>query len=413
MTTLYRVKSERQLHWGDDLHWAKFYPEKQRVHRRKMQERQDLILFIANLHAVACDTEMPLGMIHIPMRLMSLRDWVQDFHVVLDKFFSIVQLGYNLGEGNHELSILVPLNVQNGKRKASDAAKELRYAVPERPDSKVVSKVYIRQDRRESILHELKMKRRLDLLAPVQWLLERPEVNFHFEPAGKLRMRDTSVWPVAAVETWPSWLREQLFGQGLDIDSAYTQFLLFALQEAYRDSPTMLQTLYPDLLRSVHDKAGFRRELCVDVMGLEHTIENIGIVKQICMSLANGSRISPAILQGARSYSDAAEMIVQSVENIAPTNLARISKRFEAISRQYTNARKTICAAKLRQNPSRQNLKKVFNTYFEWERDARYAIWDLIGQHGVMVHDGIDGVPERYLNDIPSLIQQLGIKLTA
>lgn len=413
MTTIYRVASTRQLHHSDPLHWANFYPEKQRVHRRKMQERQDLILYIANLHAVACDTGMPLGMIHIPMRLMSLRDWVQDFHVVLDKFFSIVQLGYNLGEGNHELSILVPLNVQNGKRKASDAAKELQYAPPERSDSKVVSKVYIHQERRESILHELKMKGRLDLLAPVQWLLERPEVNFHFDPAGKLRMRDTSVWPVPAVETWPSWLREQLFGQGLDIDSAYTQFLLFALQEAYKDAPTMLQTLYPDLLRSVHDKAGFRRELCVDVMGLEHTIENIGIVKQICMSLANGSRISPAILQGARSYSDAAEMIVENVENIAPTNLARIAKRFESISRQYTNARKTICSAKLRQNPTRQNLKKVFNTYFEWERDARYAIWNLIGKHGVMVHDGIDGVPQQYLNDIPSLIRQLGIKLTA
>jgi hypothetical protein len=347
------------------------------------------------------------------MRLMSLRDWVQDFHVVLDKFFSVVQLGYNLGEGNHELSTLVPINVANGKRKASDAAKELRYAPPERPDSKVVSKVYIRQDQGESIIANLRSKSRLDLIAPVQWLLDRAEVNFHFERAGRLRMRDTSVWPVAAVETWPSWLREQLFGQGLDIDSAYTQFLLFALQDAYKDAPTLVQTLYPDLLRSVHDKVGFRRELCVDVMGLEYTDENICVVKQICMSLANGSRVSPAILQSARAYSDAAAMIVEHVENIAPTNLARIAKRFEAISKQYTNARKTICSAKLRQNPTRQNLKKVFNTYFEWEREARYAIWNLIGQHGVMVHDGIDGVPQEYLNDLPSLIRQLGIKLTA
>jgi hypothetical protein len=377
-----------------------------------MMKRQDLILYLANLHAAAIETQMPLGMIRIPMRLMSLRDWCQDYRVVLDAFFDVDQLGYNLGDGKHELSTLIPKNVVNGKRAASKAAANLKYVVPPRPTTGVVSKVYIQQQARHDILQGLLRSNRLDLKAPVEWLLNQSEVNFYFEPAGRLRQRDTSVWPVKGIETWPSWLREQLFGPGVDIDSAYTQFLVSELRKAYEGRERLLALLYPDLLRMMEDKKTWRNELCSNTLNLEINEENMGVVKRICMSLANGSRISPAILLGNRSFSITADIVIASTEDVSPSNLIKIGNRLQEIARQYVNARNAICLNLLNMKASRVNQKKVFSSYFEWERVARYAIWEECGRHGVMVHDGIDGVPQEYLNDLPRIMRDLNIRLT-
>lgn len=411
MTVLYRV-SGGNVHHSDPLHVGNFYPDKLRHHRGVMQRRQDLILYLANLHAAAVQSGMPLGMIHIPMRLMSLRDWVQDYHVVLDAFFDVKNLGYNLGDGSFEISTLVPKNVSNGKREASKAAAELKYVLPERVDVGSISKVYIQQHNRDQILKKLGTSSRLDLKAPVQWLLDQTEVNFHFERSGKLQQRDTSTWPVKGIETWPSWLRELLFGEGVDIDSAYTQFLIGHLKQAYSNQESLMNRLYPDLLRSLSDKKAWRLEICQDVLNLEPTDENIGVVKRVCMSLANGSRISPAILLGNRSFSVTADIIIASTEDISPTNLIRIGDRLQAIAKQFVNARKVICLHHLKSRASRANQKLVFSSYFEWERVARYGIWEACDRHGIMVHDGIDGIPEEYLNRMPQIMEELNIKLT-
>lgn len=390
-----------------------FYPDKLRHHRGTMAKRQDLILYLANLHSTANRTGMPLGMIEIPMRLMSLRDWVQDYRIVLDHFFHVRQLGYNFGEGHHELSILVPKALtKHSDRAASRAAINLQYILPERSEHGTISKVYVVQANSDRIMKKLADRGRLDLHAPVEYLLSMPEHNFHFTPAGKLQQRDTSIWPVQAIETWPSWLREDLFGPGIDIDSAYTQFLIGHLRDATKDQPKMLQLIYPDLLRSLVDKKAWRTELCEDVLGLEATDENIGIVKKLCMSLANGSRISPAILTGSRAFSVTADLVFATTEDVSLENLTRIGKRLARIASQYSDARKTVCTWLLRTNPTRANQKKVFSSYFEWERVARYAIWEACGRHGIMVHDGIDGVPEEFLKDMPSLMEELNIRLT-
>ncbi len=414
MTAIYRVSAKKQPHHSDPLHWSNFYPDKQRHHRSTMNKRQDLILYLANLHASACRSGMPLGMIHIPMRLMSLRDWVQDYRVVLDVFFDVHSLGYNLGDGNHEISILTPKAWQNSDKlkSASTAAGVLEYAPGIRPDSDVVSKVYIQQQNADRILEKLTKTSRLDLYAPVQWLLKQAEVDFHFRRAGKLQLRDTSIWPVNGVETWPSWLREELFGQGLDIDSAYTQFLVSHLRKAYADQPHLLELLYPDLLRSLSDKKNWRIELCRDVLGMEVNEENIGVVKRVCMSLANGSRISPSILTGCRAYSITADLVIQACDDVTPSNLIRIGQRLQTIANQYVSARKAVCIKFLRQNPSRKNQKGVFSSYFEWERVARYMMWEAVDRHGIMVHDGIDGVPQRYLDRIPMIMERLNLRLT-
>ncbi len=93
-------------------------------------------------------------------------------------------------------------------------------------------------------------------------------------------------------------------------------------------------------------------------------------------------------------------------------NLDRIGLRLQKISRQYSLAKKIVCNKLLRLNPTRVNQKLVFSSYFEWEREARYAIWNAVDRHGIMVHDGIDGIPSTYTVDIQKIIDSIGLKVT-
>lgn len=415
MTVLYRVSSS-SVHWESSLHWSKFFPNKLRHHHTMMSKRQDLILYLANIHSSACKSKLPLGLIHIPMRLTSLRNWVQDYRIVLDKFFEVKQLGFNFAGGKNEVSILVPKRVFNEVLEASVTATSLNYIIPSRaalPQDCIISKVYIRQHAKDFILQKILDTNRIDLYSAAKWLLTQGEVNFHFTKSGKLQLRDTSVWPVQAIETWPSWLREELFGAGLDIEAAYTQFIIQHLTAAHADQPKMLHLLYPDLMRSLYDKKNWRSEICTNILGLDDNEDNIKIVKKLCMCLANGSRISPAILIGSRAFSDAAQIVFESVKDVSLENLSIIGEKLSRISTQYSTATKTVCLWVLEKNPSRLNKKKIFTSYFEWERIARYAIWEACGQHGVMVHDGIDGIPEEYLIKLPEIIKNVGIKITS
>lgn len=374
-----------------------------------MQDRQDLILYLASIYTAAVKTGKPLGFCRIPMRLMTLREWVYDYKRVFDYFFNICSHGYNLGE-KHEISIVTPKKLEL----ESIPNRKLIYVPPARSMEGVASKVYVRQERREEILSALADSGRLDLHAPVDWLLTLPinEVAFYFSPAGRLQKRDTSIWPIAAIETWPKWLREELFGPGIDIESAYTQFLIGHIHTAYSDRPHLVNLLFPDLVRCLEDKQKWRQELCA-TLGLEWNKDNKGIIKKICMSLANGSRISPAILVGSSSYSITRDIIIKEVTDASPSNLIRIGERLSQISKQYIAARKLVCSLQLQLEPTRSNQKQVFSSYFEWEREARYQIWEAVDRHGIMVHDGIDGIPEKYLSDIPKLVSQLSIRLTS
>ena len=300
---LYPVAVKTRLSCTDPLHVNNFY-NKQRVHWQKLQDRQQLVLYLANLHAAATSTGMPLGMVEITLPLSKLRKWIHDYRVVLDHFFEVRQLGYHLENDEFEFSKLIPKKLSSQTAvAASRAAANLEYEVPKRPDNCTISKVYVQQQNAEAIREYIKAKNRLDLLAPTEWLLKHPEINFHFVRAGRLQLRDTSVWPIAGIENWPSKLRELLFGPGLDTDAAYTQFLVKTLQEVHAKSPELLKMLYPDLLKAIHDKQQWRADLCQKVLRLPLTDENIGLIKRICMSLANGSRISPGILLNGVAFS--------------------------------------------------------------------------------------------------------------
>jgi hypothetical protein len=393
---------------------GRFYPHVERRHPKIMQKRQDLILYLANIHAAALKSGMPLGFCEIPMRLMSLREWVYDYRNVFDYFFDVKQTGYNLGD-KHEISIVTPKKLSiTQTNDAKTITNQLMYVPPPIPKDGVVSKVYIQLHKKEEILDKLAQANRLDLHAPVTWLLSQKtdEMNFYFSRAGKLQLRDTSTWPIQAVETWPSWLREALFGPGIDIESAYTQFLLDHVKQAYKGRENLVGILYPDLVRSLDDKVQWRNELCKDLLGMEINEENISIVKKICMSLANGSKVSPAIMIGNGGFSVTRDIVIQSTQDISPTNLIRIGERLSRISKQYAQARKVVCTLDIKISPSRINQKKVFQSYFEWEREARYEIWEAVGRHGIMVHDGLDGIPQQYIEDLPNIIKTLNIKIS-
>lgn len=405
MTTIYRVRSTDAIHYSDPLHVGRFYSGAQRVHRKTTNCRQDLILYLAGIHAAAVKTGQPLGFCRIPMRLTSLREWVYDYRPAFDYFFQVVEQGYNLANGQNEISIVIP------KKLPHDIVRhKLEYVPPPRPASGVESTVFIHQHRADAIRKKLTDTGRLDLHAPVNWLLQHNEVRMIFAPSGRLQLRDTSVWPISAVETWPAWLREDLFGEGIDIESAYTQFIVTHLRDAYADRPQMVNVMFPDLIRSLEDKKKWRQEICEGVLGLEPTEQNIGIVKKICMSLANGSRISPGIMLSG--FSVTKDIIIQKTEDVTPSNLIKIGERLSNISKQYSHARKLVCCHEMGVSPSRANQKLVFASYFQWERTARYKIWEAVGRHGVMVHDGIDGIPPEYLRDIPGLVKSLNIRLT-
>ena len=68
---LYKVRSEKEIHFSNPLHWSNFFQNKQRHHHQLMLKRQDLILYLANLHAKAVSTGMPLGLIEIPSLMSS------------------------------------------------------------------------------------------------------------------------------------------------------------------------------------------------------------------------------------------------------------------------------------------------------------------------------------------------------
>lgn len=373
------------------------------------------MLWLANLYHGAIRCGKPFGFCTVQVRLMDLRHLVRDYRPALEYFFEVKQLGYYLDEENTEVSTLVPKKLEAHELGLIDeTADALRYEPPARPEGTVVSKVYLRQglDRR-ALVEKCLTTGRPEIIPQLSWLLQQPtELNFHFVPSGKLKLRDTSVWPISGIETWPSWLREELFGPGIDLDSAYVQFLLHYLEEIYKDRRHLLQMLYPDLLRLLHDKEAFREELCTQVLQRPYEDKYRSLIKQVIMSLANGSRISPYLLTSGSGFSLTAQLILEAAPDASLNELINIGDRLQQISKQFASARKQTCAHVLKKMPNRANVREVFSSYFAWERQARYALWYEVQCHGIMVHDGLDGVPQEHLNRLPEIMLQLNLKLT-
>jgi hypothetical protein len=387
------------------------------LHRTRVEARQDLVLWLANLYHGAIHCGKPLGFCSIQVRLMDLREWVRDYKPALDHFFEVKQLGFHFDEDNTELTTLVPRKLPPEELNiVGETAESLRYEPPVVPVHSVISKVYLSPGLdHKSLVARVLVHGRPELVPQLNWLLKQgqTELNFHFQPSGKLKQRDTSVWPIAAIETWPSWLREELFGPGIDLDSAYVQFLMHHLKVVFKGRDTLMQTLFPDLIRLLEDKENFRKELCTQVLQRPYNEKYRSLIKQVVMSLANGSKISPALLTNGGGFSLTAELIVDAAPDATISDLTAIGERLKRIADQFASARRYACMDLLKKSPTRKNVKQVFSGYFSWERKARYALWEEVGRHGIMVHDGLDGVPKDQLARLPELIKSLDLKLTA
>lgn len=416
MTRPYKLTSN-PISPNSPLHWTRFWPDLQRIHRGRVEARQDLILWLCNawIGAVDSSEKLPYGFRAIQMRLSDLRDMVRDYQNVFNVFFTVRQKGFNISEEKHEVSTVIPNKLHPTLEQAVRlSAKHLRFIPPVLPeDDTVISKVYLQPTiDRATIVDRVLQAGRPELVPQLLWLLglKSPEINFHFVPSGKLQQRDTSVWPIAAIETWPGWLREELFGPGIDLDAAYIQFLMQYVRALGSDTRKLL---FPDFERLIDDKENFRRELCEQVLKIPYDVDGKTLVKQIIMSLANGSKISPRLLICGSGFSAAADLILGSLPEVSQEHLDRVGARLKRLSDQFDAARKYAAIEIHGVAPTRATVKTVFTHYFVWERQARYALWEAVGRHGIMVHDGLDGVPREYLDRVDELVSQLNLKLTA
>lgn len=417
MTQPYKLNYRSNLHPHHPLHWLNFWPDLQRIHHSSVIARQDLVFWLANLHANATKDNLPLGMSEVKCRLCDLRAWVRDYEPALLHFFSIKQRGFFIDDENHDVSTLIPKRLPRLESvQVKRVVRSLKYKLPPLPEEDtIISKVYLRSGLvLAPLLDQVRLCGRPELVPQVTWLLSQdsPEFNFHFKPSGKLKLRDTSVWPIAAIETWPSWLREELFGKGIDLDAAYIQFLMQNLKEVYKHDLRLIPVLYKDLERLLNDKEGLREELCTELLGLPYTDKNRSFIKQILMSIANGSKISAKLLETGSTYSQTVQVILQGTKSLQHVDFNKIGDRLQQIASQFSSARK-VCALHLFKHvPNRDRIKKVFSEYFSWEREARYAIWEEVNRQGLMVHDGLDGVPEHELARLDEIMEKLTLKLT-
>lgn len=376
---------------------------------RKRKQRQEMIFSVAiTWLRVAKRQIWAPGMLEDELFLTRLTKEVRDARTIIEHFFTIQRLGFNLGDGvNHGPTIVSPKKLPASYINSIEKhLHKIIFSPGAEPTSKHLTQttVHIRGDASHDIKFKLKMEQREDLLPAVTWLLDRPgEMKFFYRPAGKLQARDTSVWPVKAIETWPGWLRTALFGTTIDIENAFCQFILHHLEKKHQGNPNLLKLKYPDLLRAAYDKKNFREELCREVLSLPPHEENIDIVKRLIMALANGSNATAGLMT-SESRSQAVAIVKQHSPNLLPTEAIRAGDRLSRIATQFRSAKRELCIH-FGWKPTRENMKKVFQEYFTWEKESRYKIWEATGKTGLMLHDGLDGVVTDL--DADELVQQI------
>ena len=361
---------------------------------RKKRQKMILSVAFAWYRLVKKQIKTP-GMINEELMLTGLTKEVRDAKVIIEKFFTITRVGYNLGDGvNHSPTLVSPKKLPYRVIEAIEGiVNKITFnpGIPPTGKTLVRTQVSVRKQAEGVVRAKLKVEDREDLIPAVEWLYKQEgPIQFYYRPAGKLQARDTSVWPIRAIETWPGWLRTELFGVTIDIENAFCQFILENLEK--KNEPKLLQLKYPDLIRAAYDKQKFREELCLTVLRRAPTDDNISIVKKLIMALANGSNASAKLMVGSGRIPEAVQIVRNAAPDMLPSEMMAAGDRLQAIAKQFRSAKRELCIALLNAKPTRVNQKRIFQLYFEWEKTARYKIWDAIGQSGLMLHDGLDGV---------------------
>lgn len=395
MITVHSVQIEEELPISSPLHVSKFFSLRG-MWWSKRKARQTMILGIAAAWYKSISKQRGgYGFIEEEVYLTSLTSQVSDIKPVFEKFFHIKEVGYNFNNGLKSSTKCTPKKLPQPIVAEIDRIlnQVTYYPGIEPTDPKLtVTHTQIVKGRTSFIRQKLKDEDREDLLPMVNWLLKQDTpLKFYYKPAGRLQARDTSVWPIRCVEQWPGWLRSELFGTVVDIDTSYCQYLMSHMEEKHRARPEMLTMKFPDIMRLLNDKQNFRNELVEKHLRLPVTDESIKIVKHVLMALANGSNCSRNLMIADHSQSQVVRIIREECPHLSMTELADIGERLQKIVNQFRNAKRAICVARYGK-PTRDNMKRVFKDYFLWEREARYSIHKAVGQTGLMLHDGIDGI---------------------
>lgn len=396
MLSIHPVDIDRELDRSNPLYVGHFFPLKG-MWWRKRKQRQGLIISMALAWSrlVRKNTNNP-GFLEEEILITSLTSQVKDARVILEHFFTIKRIGFNFGENNKSPSIVAPKKLTKKMRDAvAEICTEVRFSPGEAPVSSKFTKsdVHVRKLDKAKLLEKLSSLDRDDLIAPVSWLLDQGSpVTFLFEPSGNLQARDKSVWPIKSIERWPGWLRMELFGTVVDIENSFIQYIVQNLERKYEGNPQMLELKYPDLIRAHRHKKDFREEMCCEVLRLPLSSENLTTIKRLIMSLANGSNATPALMTNGSGRSEAVRIVLEACPHLSATELLKVGKRLSSLVKQFKGAKRDLCIFLLNARPSRDNLRKVFHGYFDWERTARYKIHELVGQTGLHLHDGLDGV---------------------
>ena len=395
MLSVYPVDISRELDRTNPLFVGNFFPLRG-MWWRKRKQRQGLIISMALAwNRLVKRNQSSPGFIEEEILITHLTKQVKDARVILEHFFTVKRIGFNYGDSKKSPTIITPKRLNKKTRDAIESIiNEVHFEPGLPPKGKyTVSKVFIRTPNRTEIISRLIETQRDDLIPPVSWLLDQSSpLEFYFEPAGSLKARDKSVWPIRSVELWPSWLRSELFGTVVDLENAYNQFIMSKLREKYKDNEKKLAMKYPDLLHAYTDKQQFRETLCTEFLRLPVDDDSINVIKKLIMSLANGSNITPGLIASASTRSEAVRIVLESCPHLAPTELLAVGKRLSSIAKQFAAAKRDLCLYLLKERPTRKNQKHIFKLYFEWEREARYKIWNLANCTGVHLHDGIDGI---------------------
>lgn len=417
MLFFYPLKIETELSVESPLHVGHFY-KLPGMWWKKRKLRQSLILSVAVAWYNIARGSHTIGFEERETYLCHLTTQVRDAHVILEKFFEITKRGYSYHNGDRSPSILRPKRLP--KRMVAAIKNLLKTGIEFDPDDEPVdsgltaSTVHIQQQNKQQILAKLEETGRCDLIPAAEWLLARDSVQFYYERAGRLGARDKSVWPVKSIETWPGWLRTDLFGRTVDIENAFCQFLIGTLRnKKYASCPELLELKYPDIVKSDTDRAAFRSHLCTEYLKAEDNDENIRLIKKLIMSLANGSNASPALLISSRA-NEAAKLVRQINDNLSVSDIICIGNKLNSVARQFKAAKRELCTTVLKLRPTRENVKKVFHLYLGWERESRYALWECTGRTGLMLHDGLDGLHDtRSAEDLVQYIcDQTNIRVT-
>jgi len=401
------VNIERELERNNPLYVGNFFALKG-MWWRKRKTRQGLIISIALAwYRIVKRHPGSEGFIERETFITNLTRQVKDARKILDKFFTVKRIGFCFDSSNRSPSVISPRKLNKKMWDAIAAiADEVVFDPGFAPTNPKLTKstVHLEKFDVKALIAELKHDGRQDLVAPIEWLCrQEAPLTFYYEPAGKLGARDKSVWPIRSIELWPSALRRTLFGQSVDIDNSYLQFVVQRLEEKYAKNRTRLELKYSELLRANGNKSKFRAEIC-ETLGIEPNHDNIDRVKKIIMAIANGSNISPALMTNGSGRSTAVQLIHEACPDMLASEKLRVGKRLQVLVRQFVAARRDLCFM-VNKKPTRENQKEVFRQYFVWEREARYKIWNALGKTGLHLHDGVDGVrsdltPEELIHHI-------------